>query len=463
MNNDKAKAYRKSKKSFKWFLQNVFWKSYPHLNIYPTPHLIEWADLIQLNKNAALLSARCHLKSTLMYAYVMWKIFISHRKDLKILYLSLNEKNARDHVHNIKEAIRNNPYFDEYKETSEAESTIKGNWRDEFNHLVEGEGMDCAIRGRHDNIVICDDILSDPTQQLDPIKIASTNRIFFEVVLSIPLEEIKVVGTAQHNDDLFFKLQPKPDKPTGFAWSINPAIKNELIKEVLWKDNPKYTYEGLINLRDTLLGERAFKKEYMCSPVWGENSYISRNELMRRINLNLKNFEKTESKPSRIKIVAGLDIGKHVHPSHLAIFEIDGIKKRMIYQRFFDNMEYIKQVEIINELCERFLVDQLRFDNTSRELESFLEQNICPRYLWKPVILSPKDKNSMASNFMKDILSGTIELQNDQRMINSILSVNDNLDAIETSEGHGDAFWSIALALSCKISQPITIIGHKGK
>ena len=44
-------------------------------------------------------------------------------------------------------------------------------------------------------------------------------------------------------------------------------------------------------------------------------------------------------------------------------------------------------------------------------------------------------------------------------MIRSILSVNDRLEALETAEGHGDAFWSIALALSEKPSTGFHIAG----
>jgi hypothetical protein len=51
----------------------------------------------------------------------------------------------------------------------------------------------------------------------------------------------------------------------------------------------------------------------------------------------------------------------------------------------------------------------------------------------------------MATEFEKGVNEKYIELQNDPRMIRQILAVTNDLQAIETHEGHGDAFWSNAL------------------
>jgi len=60
------------------------------------------------------------------------------------------------------------------------------------------------------------------------------------------------------------------------------------------------------------------------------------------------------------------------------------------------------------------------------------------------------------------VTKGAIRFQNSQRMIRSILSVNNNLEALETTDGHGDAFWSIAMALSHRDGVPVPIIGVRG-
>jgi len=445
-----------SVKSFKYFLNNIFWLSYEQT--VPTPHLDKWADLFQNNKQVALLSARRHLKSTLTYAWVMWLLFRGVNENREILYISLKEDLARYHIRNIKKLIQINPYFAEYRDLSSAESEIKGTWsKSDYEkvmhiHRVEPSGMESLKRGRRCDECICDDVLADPTLMLEPVKIEKANRIFFEEIMSLPREGggIKVVGTAQHSEDLFFKLQNNKS----FAWSINPAILNHEKKEVLWPE--LFNYNRLVHMRDVELGEKAFNKEYMCVPQWSADAFFKRDQLKLE---DRKNLEKTDGKPSRTTIVAGLDIGKHQHPSHLAVFELRDMNYRMIYQRFFDNWDYTQQVEFINELAERLMIDVIKFDNTRGELESFMERGICHRSLWRPVNFTAKEKFSMASNMERIVTQERMVLLNDERMIKSILAVNNDLDALETDIGHGDAFWSIALALTNKEQEPLDIIG----
>ena len=69
----------------------------------------------------------------------------------------------------------------------------------------------------------------------------------------------------------------------------------------------------------------------------------------------------------------------------------------------------------------------------------------------------------MASNFERLVLNKRIELINNERMINQILVVNNNLDAIVTPEGHGDSFWSIAMAVIDKEIKSIVIPYEEAK
>lgn len=261
--------------------------------------------------------------------------------------------------------------------------------------------------------------------------------------MSLPKEggEIHLVGTAQHQRDLFFKLKNKP----GWNWAEYKAIINEANKQTLWPE--LFNWDRLQELRLHELGDKAFRKEYMCSPVWSEEAYFKLDELMSIVDKNLTIERQSAGNWKSGQIVAGLDIGKKAHPSHIAIFYYrDGIYK-MIYEKFFDNWDYTKQVEFIKELEKFYLIDFIYYDATRGELESFVEQNIINPYIWKPIIFSSRSKFQMAGNFSKIVNNKNIVLLNDQRMIDSILSVNSDLQAPETETGHGDAFWSVALAL----------------
>jgi len=452
MDLDKQRLIFKATIRFKDFLP-IFWLSYDKPK--QVSHFDRWADMLQDSKNTAILSARRHLKSTVIYAYLMWQLFRSVEENREILFISLKEDLARYHIRNLKKLISMNPYFKDYKDLSSAESEIRGTWSKsemtqlQFIHRIEPSGMESLKRGRRADIIICDDVLADPTIQLEPVKIEKANRIFFEEIMSIPREggEVKVVGTAQHSSDLFFKLKDNKN----FTWSFNPAILNEKNKEVLWPE--VFSYERLLELRDIELGEKVFNKEYMCSPVWSEDAFFTRQQLMPLVDANLKN-RLDANKNNRKRFIAGLDIGKHLHPSHLAVFEqTEHGTFTQIYSHFFDGCDYNKQVEFINALAEKLMIDVIRFDNTRGEFEGFMETGICPNNLWVPINFTAKEKFSMAANFEKMVVQGKVKFINDERQLRSILAVNNNLDAMETEEGHGDAFWSIALALSGRVRE----------
>jgi len=58
-----------------------------------------------------------------------------------------------------------------------------------------------------------------------------------------------------------------------------------------------------------------------------------------------------------------------------------------------------------------------------------------------------REKFEMAQIMEQFIFSGDLELIQDQRQTQQIISVNNELKAPETPMGHGEAFWSVGLAL----------------
>jgi len=437
MNTNKLELLVRSVVDFREFITNIFYLSFDYY--VPTTHILEWAELFQHNDKVAILSARKHLKSTTLYAYVMWKILTNPDKDLEILYISYKTDMAQYHTKKIKELIRKNPYFVQCEDLTTAEGILKYSWDGKHKITVEPEGILSFKRGRHPDIVICDDILADPSQELNLTTIEKTNRIFFSDVMSLPKEggQLLLVGTPQHQEDLFFKIK----KIKQFVWKSYPAILDEVNKKVLWPE--LFSFERLTQIKQEI-GDRAFRKEYMCSPVWTEKSFFTREQILSVVNPNLRNL--LEYKGDN-KVYAGFDVGKHSHPSHLAVFEYRDNKFIMIYHKFFDNMDYFTQVKEINKLIKRLKIDKINYDATRGELEGFREQGIINKSIWNPVKFKTETKYEMATNLEKIINNKEIEIINDERLINQMLVVNNDLEALETPEGHGDCFWSVALAL----------------
>ena len=432
-----------------FFIKNIFRRSYTE---YKEPsHIYKWAKDMTNNSQVAILSARKHLKSTTVYSFLMWCVF-NLKKDLEVLYLSYNEEMARYHTRNIKELINKNDMFEGIENLTPAESILKYETHN-CKIIIEPAGVMTFKRGRHPDIVICDDILADPSQELNLNVIDKINRIFFEDIMSLPKEggKIILVGTSQHVEDLFWQVKKKSKQ---FVWSENKAIINEANKKVLWPE--MFSYERLIQIRDEEIGEKAFNKEYMCSPSWSEDSYFKKEEITNLIDTELKNnYIFDPDSP----VFAGYDIGKVRHPTHFTAFQHKEGKIIQIWQEFMDNKDYTEQVERIKVLADKLNIRRIIFDDTRGELESFFESGVIRRGLWKGVKFSQQSKFEMAANFGRIIRRGSLRFQNDQRMIRSILSVNDRLESLETAEGHGDAFWSIALALSERPSTGCAIAG----
>lgn len=438
--------------SFPWFIKHIFPQSFKKKGFSKAPHTHKWAKRVQDNKRTATLSARKHLKSTMIYAFVMWMIYTMNRwEHLNWLYMSYNQKMSIYHTTNIKMLIEANPCFIRIKDLTQGHALLDYTWGDGSRFRCTPSGILTFNRGWHGEGVICDDILADPTNELNFTIIDKINRTFMEQVMSLPKEggQIHLVGTAQHQTDLFFQLKSNKS----WNWAEYKAILNEKNKIVLWPE--LFSYKRLCEIRDEEIGEKAFKKEYMCSPVWTEEAYFQREELMRVVrDIEEVKRSASEYKERKMQIVAGLDIGKKTHPSHFTIFQLKNNHYTQIYEKFMDGWDYSKQVDFINGLIEFHLIDRLSYDDTRAELESFRERRLIDSRVWKPIVFKVKSKFDMASNFSRlvnykkdGVYAPQITLLNRQRMINSILSVNNELKAVESEIGHGDAFWSIALAV----------------
>jgi hypothetical protein len=196
-------------------------------------------------------------------------------------------------------------------------------------------------------------------------------------------------------------------------------------------------------------------------------AFISLDQMNKIINSRLKNYDNL--RPPFIKsrtVCGGFDIGKKTHPSHFAIFvesrrkykvvrinretgEVkESMEKRLIqvHSKFMDGWDYIDQIEYIKNSISAFKIDKMYYDNTRSEFESTDEAGNLPSEM-EGVSFTVKEKFSMATEMDIAISQRTISLINDDRQKRQMLSVDCDLKAQETAEGHGDAFFSVALAI----------------
>lgn len=428
---------------FKWFVRNIFPYSFDRGTFVFGAYLDEVAERMALNDWTMDISARDHFKSTRLYAEIMYDIFTT-KSDIECHYFSYQQGMSSYHMSKLKKMIERNVFFKGMVDLSPmAVSTINYFNGGAVYHAIP-EGLLSFKRGIHAERIYIDDPLKDPENKLAPTVIYKINNIIKTEMFAMVKKngKCRVVGTPQTNHDFFFDeaLRNK------FSVSVRPAIIDEAKKLVIfseWK-----SYDELVEIRNTI-GEKAFNQEYMTKPSYSENSYIERKDLQRVVDTSLPQAVGYRGSHD---VVAGFDIGKKAHPAHLAIYErwFDKDKEKFMYKqllsKWFDGVEYKEQLDYLLWAIENYNITILRYDNTRGEFEGFGEQGLLHPCM-KPVSFNVKTNNAMAVSLNTIICEERCMMIDDVRQIDQLLQVNNDLQAIESPMGHGDSFWSNALAL----------------
>jgi len=436
-----------SRISFPHFFFNVFmlgvWKvdgifEFGH-------HLVEWGWRLQKHDKTATIAPRYHLKTTVILGYLAWKLYQCMGRFSEWIFMGYNEALAGHHLKRLKRYIAEIPeYFNSFQSKTNAD-TILHYTHDGCEFICEPQGLFSFKRGYHPKGLICDDILRDPEVKLDISQLKKIESIFFEQIMSMPTEELHVVGTPQDQEDLFTRLEHTPS----FNVKRYDAEVDSAKKIALWPEI--WGWEKLMD-KKAELRERAYNKEFRCRPARSEEGYFSAEEIDAIINSRLKNYGYKKEPKLNGYSYGGFDIGKKRHPSHISIF-CEG-RRGKLYQVasiWLDGWDYTRQLDICKQIIGNFKVQRIYYDDTRAELEGFRERGELPPEM-RGVNFTQKEKYEMAAMFEKAVIGKRLALLRDERQRRQILTVDNDLRGVETSEGHGDSFWSNALAM--KAAQP---------
>jgi hypothetical protein len=386
---------------------------------------------------------RDHFKSMSLYVDIMRDLFTIRDRNIEGQYYSYSTPMAVYHIKKIKRLIQLNHFFRACKDLKpKAESILEYTWDGKHIFSVQPQGLLTFTRGIHSDRIYLDDALKDPDNQLILTNIDKINKIVKAVVFPMLKKggKFRIVGTPQSSIDFYFDHNALED----FETLITPAIVYEDDRRpqdsiVAW---PEWmTYDELCKRRRKL--GRLFGPEYMCTPVYAENAFFTRQQIQ-----NIAIHDCMKELQTKNDMVLTWDIGKKVHPSHVSILEWTGKKAIQRYQKFLDGMDYTNQVRFVNNLWDDFSCNVGCFDASRGEIDPFIEQHMLPSML-KPISFTRKQNKAMATSFDQFVSEDKLELINNERMINQILVVDNDLKAPETAGGHGDSFWTIAMGCWC--------------
>lgn len=461
---------KKAKESFKFFFNTIFIESIEEVDGEKFQGG-EWVDSfcerLQYKKKTCTTAPRKHAKTTIILAFIAWLIFrcdVFATQYSEYLYIMYSDNLAGEKITLLKQYITSNSYFTGIADLKPTADTIIFYNNNGHFISVRPAGILAAARGKHPAGVICDDILKDAEKKLDLAQIQKVTQ-FFEAKITPLAKEggfIHLLGTRQDSTDLFSKIAVLP----GWDCSFNKAIIDRKKKTVLWPE--KFTYERLLDIELNETGKKNFLREYQDEPVRGVEGYFTRSEIEDIIDKQLKNYgvalKDSEKDIDFGECFAGLDIGKKRHPSHLAVItaiEDKGITYLIqLCSLWLDRVDYNDQVPICENAIQKFGIVCLKYDNTRGEFEGFAERGELPSEM-EPVTMH--DNSKIAADLEKFVNRKTIILLEDSRQTNQILTVDNNLQAPETDEGHGDSFWSLALAVQAYLEGSINMLNTKDK
>lgn len=437
--------------------QNKEWFQEWHIGVVCND--MQWCK--ETGKNYACMMPRGHLKSTICYGFVVWLILMSELPTSTPFYLSYNHSMAEAHVREIKKNIEANPILNPHFIDTTARSA-----RNAFRYRINSKKSEMSIggaltfrRGKHTNTaLIADDLLKDPTDPVDVSQLEKIERLFFGEYMLVPNEGVPtiVVGTPMAPNDLFYKLReddrfffralPARD-PVPNRSILAPSIKSKEFLDNMEKNNPS-----------------EFATEMMLAPRLSEDAYITDAELRACEDNSLVSLDVNyeHDLEESVCTTAGFDVGKKRHPSHLSIYiSTEEGEVRQVCQMWLDGWSYTSQIDLLNRVLDYFDIDRAYFDNTKGELE---ERNLKPA--WRGVTMQVKNKSSIAQTFESYVCSGNLKMIRNDRQRNQIVCVNVDFKAPETAMGHGESFWSNALALYAMkemtggFGQTVTTVGE---
>jgi|TARA_R110000803_G_scaffold61617_3_gene121553 hypothetical protein len=429
--------------SFHEFILNIWSQSFERPELFDTWHVGVIAEdaerALADRKNYVAILPRFHFKSTLLgHAFSVWRLLTATR-DMSILYLSYSDTMARYHISEINKTVNRNPILMDMltARNSRAEFQFRYTVNSKPVEILHG-GLFSFKRGMHVNgALIADDILRDPE---NPLQLGEINKIedhFMTETMFIPNQTAPVIvlGTPMLPDDLLSKLQ-RDDR---FISRVLPAFDPTPDRHVLMPS--LYSEEWLLAQQNAR--PKSFASEFLLQPSFQTESYFNQEDISACEDSSLREFSvhKPYEKQENEQLFAGFDVGKKRHPSHLVIFSRIGDELRQLNQTWLDGWNYSDQIQFLNEVAQNFQLEKGYIDNTRGELE---DRGLAQ--VWHPMVFTAKSKHTMAQVLEEFVHGGKLKLLKDQRQTQQIISVNNDLKAPVTPMGHGDAFFSIAMA-----------------
>jgi len=223
----------------------------------------EWDKLVVDHDRIRILAPRDHLKTFYFsVAYLLYRL--KHIEGDEIYLFSKTDKQAIKILDMIKRAIRSNPYLQTLAKGKDVDFWTKKELRTSIGSTIYAQGYNTAIRGAHPKMILLDDVIDTQVVYSDEQNTKTIERYLGDILpLAEPDTQIIIVGTLQHEADLYHSLDPDI-----YALRTYSAIIDEAKKQTLYPE--KWNWEQLMKRKKEIsytFGERFFLREYCNIPM----------------------------------------------------------------------------------------------------------------------------------------------------------------------------------------------------
>lgn len=236
-----------------------------------------WTDMLTTGDDCGILSPRDHGKSmSISRAYPIWKAKYDPWV-WEILLLGADQSGATENLEKLKEMVAKTESL-AYLIPPDRAKFFNSRTEIKFSNgvVIRARSYSKALRGKHPQLIICDDMLNEKNSSTKINRNALKKR-FFEVIYPMKdrgqaiqrslgyKPQLVVIGTPQDDDDLYTDLEKNP----GFLTLRLDAIVDEKAQKTLWPS--RYDWDALVKIKKNI-GLVSFMKEYRLRPMNDETA-----------------------------------------------------------------------------------------------------------------------------------------------------------------------------------------------
>ena len=278
---------------------------------------------------------------------------------------------------------------------------------------------------------------------------------------------LRILSTHNGKQSLFYQFVENIKKGT-LPWSlhttgIHTAVDMGLADKILQKRTTKKEREAWLNeLRESCFDEIVWNEEFCCVPVDESTALLS-----------YKRIAECESPDCLLKdgladtgeYYAGIDIGRKNDYTVLSVVEKQSTGFSLVIMRVMKGETFIRQKEVMKEFLSHPKLRRCCIDATGMgmPLAEELQKQFGTRV--EGVNFTAQIKEELAYTLLKHFEEQKIVIPSEASLRDDLHSIrrmqtssgNTRFDAARTGGGHGDRFWSLALALHAAQNAPMPI------